>query len=541
MTSSFLFSRNDRRSLLIEFNPFQILVAGLRRPDAGPVVLDWAVEFAADDNLGLGAWLDEKLGEHRTPVPASCGFVTPEGLLHRESLPPRKLAEPGYLATLAREQFKIGQPEAWILRTLNPQEGLPFTPDGVARSALFFGVSYTDLRRVQQRLLDQRLLSGQLEMGILPLIGAITGYTAWRSDKRAVVVVVIHEDHTVAYILGKEGLHTPAPVRHGFSSIVQAVRKEFRLSDAAGVRDRLNHPDDDLLLRGTRFVRAIGHDLKPVVDSYEMKTGQPVGEIYCAYLPPGLAWIAEPLAQVIQRTSFAVDCPAWLATVGLQAGGDLPALGPHWLGALGLVAVPQGPPGGKSPEAAAWHVDCRLANELPGKKPLGRRFLAAVIAATVTVFALTLALWQWYVIRSLDADTLFWNQQMAANQRLFDELARSTSALGTQSHRFDHAFELMNMPYPVTDFILSLGRSLPPRMRVNLIEASGNRVTMSGSLREPPEQSSRTLGRYLESLRHAPDIGPLFSSIGLTALQREGEKDESLIFEITFKRKEPPP
>src|SRR5258708_692098 len=237
MPSSFLFSRNDRRSLLIEFNPFQILVAaprppdprplaidwavefaadddaGLRRPDPGPVVIDWAVEFAADDDAGLGVWLDEKLSEHRTPGPAICGFVTPDGLLHRENLPPRKLADSGYLATLAREQFKIGHPEAWILRTLNPQEGLPFTPDGAARSVLLFGVSHTDLRRVQQRLLNQRLLSGQLEMGILPLIGAITGYTAWRSDKRAVVVVVIHGDQTVAYILGKEGLHTPAPVR----------------------------------------------------------------------------------------------------------------------------------------------------------------------------------------------------------------------------------------------------------------------------------------------------------------------------------------
>ena len=48
---------------------------------------------------------------------------------------------------------------------------------------------------------------------------------------------------TVAYIVGKEGVHTPAPVRHGFASIVQAARREFDLSHAKEVRERLHHAD----------------------------------------------------------------------------------------------------------------------------------------------------------------------------------------------------------------------------------------------------------------------------------------------------------
>src|SRR5258708_18371479 len=122
-------------------------------------------------------------------------------------------------------------------------------------------------------------------MSLLPLLGAIIDHKTRHNDKRAAVVVGIEQEHTTAYILGKEGVHTPGPVRHGFSSIAQAACKEFGLKEAAEVRERLQHADDELLLRASKFVRAIGRDLKPLVDSYEMTTGQPVGEIYCAYLP----------------------------------------------------------------------------------------------------------------------------------------------------------------------------------------------------------------------------------------------------------------
>lgn len=83
-------------------------------------------------------------------------------------------------------------------------------------------------------------------MSILPLLGTITGYRTSRNDKRAVVVIVIEREHTVAYIIGKEGIHCPALVRHGFSSIAQAAAKEFGLTEAAAISDRLHQADEDL-------------------------------------------------------------------------------------------------------------------------------------------------------------------------------------------------------------------------------------------------------------------------------------------------------
>ena len=534
-----MFHRSSRRSLLIEINPYQILAAGLSRPDQGALILDSAAEFDSGDDVGLRQWLDANFEKQKSWVPVICGFVSSDALLHRESLLPRKLAEPDYLANLVKEQYKIENPLLWKLETLSPLEGVPLLPEGTQRPALICGVSHTDVHRVQQRLLDHRLLPYRLEMGTLPLLGAIADYKARRNDKRAIVVVSIEQEHTTAYILGKEGVHTPAAVRHGFSSLVQAARKEFGLTDAAAVRDRLQQADDELLLRATKFVRAIGRDLKPLVDSYEMTTGQPVGEIFCAYLPPALSWIAEPLAQVVGRTPFVMDCPAWLPTVNLQPADDVPAFGPHWLGALSLVAdlpgpKPDSPPGQDATHQGPWHIDCRLSAQLPSNDLVRRRFLTNAIAVTLAAGALTISLWQLYLGNSLNTDAVYWAQKISDNRKQTTELNQLTRTLGIKSERLDFAYALMAAPYPVSDFILSLGRSRLANMRVDSLESNENGLTMRGALREAPEQASRTLRHYVEDLRHRPDIGPLFASIALTSLDRR-EPTDSMSFEITFK------
>ena len=545
MTFSDLFKRNSRRTLLIEINPYQILAAGFTRPDEGTAIIDCAAEFDSDDDLGFQQWLDENFDKQKAWLPVICGLVAPEGLLHRESIVPRKLTDPTYLANLVRDQYKIEHPDAWKMSALSPLEGTPIASEGAQRPALICGLSQTDVHRVQQRLLNHRLLPYRLEMGILPLLGVISNFKARRNDKRAIVVVNIEQEHTVAYILGKEGVHTPAPVRHGFASIVHAARKEFGLNHSSAVRDRLQQNDEELLLRATKFVRAIGRDLKPLVDSYEMTTGQPVGEIYCAYLPPSLSWITEPLAQVVGRTPFSVDCREWMPSVGLQATDAAPAFGQHWLGALSLLAnLPatkaESPTGEDAVYQGPWHIDCRISAQLPNNKLVRRRFLSTAVAAAFAGSALMLTLWLVYVSHTLTSDTVFWTQRISESQRLYNDLNQTSRTLSSRASKLDAAFDLMGAPYQVSGLILSLGRTRPENMRIDTIESNDNGVVMRGGLREPSEQASRSLRRYVDDLRRDPAIGPLFGNVALTSLQREEESD-SLVFEITFKLKKSEP
>lgn len=534
-----LFNRHSRRNLLIEVNPYRTLVAGLTRPDSGAIVLDCAAEFETGDDQGLRQWLDANFERQKTWVPVICGFSPPDALLQRESIHPRRLAEPDYFGAIAEEQFQIPKVSEWSFHAITPQEGMPLSPNSSQRTALLAGVSHNDVRRQQQRLLDHRLLPFRLELGLLPLLGVIADYKTRNDDKSAVVVIVIEEEQTLAYIIGKEGVATPAPVRHGFSSIVQAARREFELNDANAVRDRFHRADEELKSKAGRLIRAIGRDLKPVVDSFEMATGQSVGEIYCAYLPPSLGWIPEALAHFVGRTPFALDCKAWLPTVNLEAAEGVPPFAPHWLGALSLVADVPGPelekkPKEDAPHQGPWRVDYRLSAGLPSNDLVRRRFIVNIVAVSVASIALLATAWQFYASRELSTQIEYWETLNKENRKPVAEVQKLSVTLSAKSERINYAFELMQQPYTVSDFILSLGRTHPPSIRIDGIASSKNGVVLHGSLKQNSEEAARTTKRYVEDLRRDPAIGPLFSSIALSQFGREGITDVHL-FEITFR------
>ena len=537
-----LFNRHSRRNLLIEINPYRTLVAGLTRPDEGAIVVDCAAEFEPGDEAGLRQWLDANFERQKAWVPVICGFVPPDGLLQRESVQPRRLAEPDYFGAMAKEQYQIERPEAWTFHAITPLEGMPITGGGSQRPALLAGVSNSDVHQLQQRLLDHRLLPFRAELGILPLLGVIADYKNRREEKSAVVVVVIEQEQTIAYIIGKEGVSTPAPVRHGFASIVQAARKEFDLNDAVSIRRRFIGADDELQLRATRLVRAIGRDLKPVVDSFEMATGQSVGDIYCAYLPTELGWIARALADVVGRTPLALNCAEWLPTVNLEAGEGVPPFAPHWLGALSLVADVPGPKLEKNPKEDAphqgpWRVDYRLSAALPSNDLVRRRFIINIVAVTLAATVFMITAWQLYASRELSTQIEYWEKRNSENRIPLAQVQKLSRDLSSKSERIRFAYELMQMPFPVSDFILSLGRSHPANIRIDSIASTETGVVLHGGLRQSSEEASRTIKRYVEELRRDPAIGPLFASITLTSFPREGT--DVHVFEITFRLKDP--
>ena len=112
-------SRNSRRSLLIEINPYQILAAGFDQDADGTTTLDCTAEFENHDESGLAKWLAANFEKNNTWVPAFASFVPAEGLLHRESLTPRKLVNPEYLNEIVREQYRIENVDSPALQPLS--------------------------------------------------------------------------------------------------------------------------------------------------------------------------------------------------------------------------------------------------------------------------------------------------------------------------------------------------------------------------------------------------------------------------------------
>src|SRR5258708_34580754 len=98
-----MFNRSSRSNLLIEVNPYQILVAGFSRPALGPLVLNCAAAFGSEDDLGLRQWLDRNFEKENARVPSIGGVAPPGCPLHRgEPLLPTPV-HPAYITTLFYE------------------------------------------------------------------------------------------------------------------------------------------------------------------------------------------------------------------------------------------------------------------------------------------------------------------------------------------------------------------------------------------------------------------------------------------------------
>ena len=181
-----------------------------------------------------------------------------------------------------------------------------------------------------------------------------------------------------------------------------------------------------------------------------------------------------------------------------------------------------------------WHLDYRDLATLPEDRVVRVRFLVNTCASALTLILLTIVGWQLLARYSLAAQLHFWDEKVAAHQRDYNELQLVLRDYMTESDRIKDAYDVIYSPFVPSEFVLTIGRTLPDRMTVDMIGYADGMVTIRGNLAEPPEPASRVLGRYIEALRNDPQIGALFGDISARSLDRA--KDGDLFnFEIVLK------
>ena len=204
--------------------------------------------------------------------------------------------------------------------------------------------SADELLAAQRRFLDLAVLPRRMEISSLPVLGAVQHYQAVLGDAQPTAVIELDVHRTHVFILGKNGVNTPAPIEFGFDALVDTALKELGSEDVAGIRARLLAGETALVARAPRLLRQLIRNLKPAIDYFELQTGQRVNDLYCSFLPASLDWLAQALATALEMRVLPVDCGAWLKTLNITLADGLPArLGPHWLSLFSLIA-PLGPP-----------------------------------------------------------------------------------------------------------------------------------------------------------------------------------------------------
>lgn len=331
-----MLTRKPTNAILLNVTPNCVHVARLGRPDDRPLAVDAMAELPLDDELGLTSWIRREFREETRWITGYCGFHPKGRVLVRDTLIPRRIEEPGYLAGIVGSLARVDAQRDWQLAALEVDSGRGFSSEGSPRPGLVVGVSKADVRAFQQSLVHLQIRPRRLEVGTLPALGAAASIHARSGADHALAVCEIEADETRIYILARNGLHTQPVLPCGLRTIEEAAMKELGCADIATARRRLDLHDEELQRHERRLMRLFARHLRLSFDYFEHQTGQIIGAMQGCHLPASRAWVAKALANAVDVPSIEPDVTAWANQVGLELTSTPP--GTAWLASLGLVA-----------------------------------------------------------------------------------------------------------------------------------------------------------------------------------------------------------
>jgi hypothetical protein len=181
-----------------------------------------------------------------------------------------------------------------------------------------------------------------------------------------------------------------------------------------------------------------------------------------------------------------------------------------------------------------WHVDCRLIAELPEDSVVGMRFITYAVSIAIALAALLFTGWYAYADFSLRQLIDDGERQLEGDYWDVAEIRRLQRFYEIEAKKIESAYAEMKSPILISGFLSDLGRSLPEKMLVDLVEYGDGKINVRGRLHESPERASQLIGTYVGNLRADSTILAHFSSINITGLERSTEDDQMMNFEITF-------
>lgn len=184
-----------------------------------------------------------------------------------------------------------------------------------------------------------------------------------------------------------------------------------------------------------------------------------------------------------------------------------------------------------------WHLDCRLAAELPEDNVVRARFLADTFFGAVTFGLLLLCLWFGYGNASLSGSIRDWERRMADKRTEMEALQKVQQDISRLGNRVSQAAELTGSPYLVSQLLLDLGRTRPSQVRIDVIQVTERMLYLRGNISETSDRATRVLGLYVQALRADPAIGPHFAEITPSSIDRVNNQSDAFSFEITLRKK----
>jgi hypothetical protein len=178
-------------------------------------------------------------------------------------------------------------------------------------------------------------------------------------------------------------------------------------------------------------------------------------------------------------------------------------------------------------------MDFTLVDELPEDSIIGRNFIGNAIAGLVAAGTLLTLAWSSYDLWAARQGIKDWDARIGNASNDLKEVERLQSEYTVATDQVDQIHGMMNNPISITRMVAELGRTLPQIVSLDMIESFDGEIVVRGTLEASSEQASRLIGDYVKGLSDNEVIGPHFSEIKLSGLERFDDED-GLSFEFTM-------
>ena len=338
----FPFANRDK-AVCVDFGAHSVLVAKVSQFEP-PLVIEELKEFSPEDTKSLTAYLGTVHSKGTTGyAQALCGIYPSKRIVRRQAIDPRRFKDTAYFNELLSSQLRI-EPNKYALKVLNAEDGSDY--DGVSavklaqKDVLFAGMPIAELDELQDTLLSLGFYPEKIELGTLATIGALTNYLNFKDQKSPILYLEIGAESTHSFIVGAKGLESSRPISSGIADMVPLVQKELGLKDEESARKLFYSNTFDFTGMGPTLTRKLVKELQSSIGYYEVQTGQSIGGVISAHLPPALAWFGTAVAQALGVGPVQLDLRGWIESRGVTfaEGIELTAPDERWLSLLALLA-----------------------------------------------------------------------------------------------------------------------------------------------------------------------------------------------------------
>jgi hypothetical protein len=271
---------------------------------------------------------------------ATVGVFPAKRLVRRHALELKRIKEPGYLAEVCSQQFRIEQ-DKYSIALLNAADGGDYDlAKAVNKDVLFCGLPGEDVEGLQNSLIESGIYPERIELGTVAMLGGVVDCLAFSKSKVPTLVLEIGADSTHSFIVSPTGVDASRPIPQGLDAMVPIVQKELGLKDEESARKLFYSNTFDFTGMGPLLIKRLLKELQSSIGFYEVQTGQSVGQVLCTQLSPKLAWLDAAIASSLGIVSLKLDPAPWLQSRQISLPDALAknAQDIRWFGLLGLMA-----------------------------------------------------------------------------------------------------------------------------------------------------------------------------------------------------------